>query len=135
MQKARWIKILTLSSFLLFITTFILYRSGQLDAWFESEALAIQTSHNGGSIADNAIDTTKPTAPDTTKRLLMSSSKSIVLAEPPKRYKDTVAQKKKIDSIRRRMIMMSSSKSGIIFTPDTSKSNHGDTIKYRKQKQ
>ena len=136
MKKSPWIKALTLSSFLLFITAFVLYRSGKLDTWFDKEEPSIQTSHNGGSIADNTMDTTKPVVPDTTPRLMMSSSKSMVLTDKSKRYKDTIGLKKKVDSIKRETILMSSSKSGIIFKPlsvnmDSVKT---DTAKPRKQK-
>lgn len=136
MKKATWIKALTLSSFLLFITTFVLYRSGKLDTWFDKEEPSIQTSPNGGTIADNTIDTAKPVVPDTTRRLMMPSSKSIVLTDKAKRNKDTIGLKKRIDSIRRETILMSSSKSGIIFKPLSVKTDSvkTDTTRLHKQK-
>lgn len=137
MKKSPWIKALTIGCFLLFITTFVLYRSGQLDAWLDNEKPSIQTSPNGSNIAANTIDTTKPATPDSTQqRIMMSSSKSMVLIEKPSIFKNTLRLKKRLDSMKRETIMMSSSKSGIIFKPvKLSDSIKTDTAKLRLQKQ
>jgi hypothetical protein len=136
MKKSPWLKAFTLSSFLLFITAFVLYRSGELDAWFDKEEPSIQTSHNGVTIADNTMDTTKPVVTDTARRLMMPSSKSMILTDKAKRNKDTIGLKKRIDSIKRETILMSSSKSGIIFKPLSVKmdSVKTDTASVHKQK-
>jgi hypothetical protein len=76
MKPAVFIKGLTLFSFILLISTFLLYRAGKFNAYLFDEEPVIQISHNGGKIL-----TTRITGYDSIKQTRLSSSKSLVLTD------------------------------------------------------
>jgi len=117
MIRSKFIKALTLFSFISFLTAFLLYRTGYFDPYTTVEDPALQTSHNGGTITpakpDSLVTMYKL---DSAQMLRLSSSKSIVLVDKNPIIFPTIKQPKK-SVYTEKPIMWSGSKSGIIFTP------------------
>lgn len=91
MKRSIFIKGLTLTCFLGLLISFVVYKSGGLDGYINSD---LQTSPNGGALTASAKDTTKKKDKPKPR---MSGSKSMVIMDED--------------------VRMSSSKSGIVFTP------------------
>lgn len=120
MQKSKFVKALALSSSMVLVTTFLLYRAGKLDSLFSSQEPAMQTSPNGGAMASNQVDTL-PIKKDTAQKTMLPSSKVLILTDK-KKYEitDTSKKKPKAKPINpKRTTIMSSSKSAYMFEPET----------------
>ena len=76
MKFRLFIKVITVLSFILLISSFLLYRTGKLNSWLINNEPIIQTSHNGGKVY--VIRTTNY---DTIIPSRLSSSKSLVLTD------------------------------------------------------
>ena len=133
MGRSKFIKALTLFSFISFIIAFLLYRTGSFDSYITVVDPSLQTSPNGG-----AIKTAKPdslvTLPemDSIQKLRMFSSKSMVLVdEKTPLFLPTKPKRKPVYTAP--PVRMSSSKSGIIFPPSRIKLTI-DSIKFDLEK-
>jgi len=116
MGRSKFIKALTLFSFISFLTAFLLYRTGYFDDDVTVEDRSLQTSHNGGIITPAKADSlaTLPEV-DSAERLRMFSSKSMVLTDKKIKFPSTIKPMKK--PVYTQPIMWSGSKSGVVFPP------------------
>lgn len=117
MKKNHLIKGLTLLTFVLLLSVFILYR---MDVWNPTSTIP-EKQLIINSLTDNTAntairDTITPLRFDSNRRTLMSSSKSLVVMKEQNPYLDSVL-KRKGDSLSKKKWMMSSSKSAIIIKP------------------
>lgn len=136
MRPASIRKLLALSSFILLISLFVLYRSGGLGSIISPNTNPVQTSPNGGAVNNTTTDTTRKGKTDSVERLRMPSSKLLVLTDEP-RLKSRDKKKNKPDSTtRERPVRMPGSKSGLIvdrsaFKADTTLKKDSATLKQR----
>lgn len=120
MKKSKFIKGLTLLSFVFFITFFLLYRVGKFDSYLSNKNPSLQASPNGGAINSMLIDTLPKI--DSSERVMLSSTKSVIVINLKKySFFDTLKKKKPrvvyVDPTKTKEVRMSSSKSGKIFSP------------------
>ena len=99
MLQSKLIKGSTLFSFLFFIATFLLYRTGKLDGFFFNDESSLQSSSNGGAVNLNRRDSLIKKDSIEKKLLIDPVYRSMLLLDQPNRE------------------MMSSSKSAIVFIP------------------
>jgi hypothetical protein len=140
MTNAFFRKVITLLSSLSLVTLFLLYRVGTFDTLNNSPVL--QSSHNGGSINQSTIDTTK-LKKDSNSPMMLPSSKVIILTDKKPTFIDSLEKKPaKIKYTKGESEILSSSKSAIIFKPEkTTKINPDsfnlkrDTLKPEKKKE
>jgi hypothetical protein len=127
MKYPKFIKPLTLTGFIFLITIFLFYRTGKFDVYLTAEKTSLQTSHNGGTI--------KPDKIDSTQKLRFSSSKVLILTDKKPLLFDTTKIKKKPDSLElKKLYLMSGSKSGAIFTTPLLSNNIDSLFKLYKPK-
>ncbi len=135
MKHSKFIKAITLLSFVFFITLFLLYRTGKFDAFLSNEESPLQTFNDNISHSSK-IDTLIPKK-DSSQRLMFPSSKSIVLSDKRIGLRDSLYKKNQSTPFKRKKseLMMSSSKSGTIIKPIPFKKDKDsiriDTISYK----
>jgi hypothetical protein len=91
MKKAPFIKVLTLSGFVVLIALFLLYRTGHLDGYMPGKKVQAKVD----STKLKTRDTLHLTEKDSMELLMMSSSKSIIITDPPKMAADSNKVKRK----------------------------------------
>lgn len=129
-------KVFAVSSFVLLISLFVLYRSGSPGTIFSTNSSPVQTSPNGGAVNNTKIDSTAKEKPDSLPRLRMPSSKMMTLIPEPT-FKQSAKAKEKPDSISNAgRIRMFGSKSAIIadramFKADTTVKRDSAIIKQK----
>ena len=120
MNSGFFFKGLTLLGFVLLLTTFLLYRTGNFDVIIKNGLSPLQTSPNGAAINAAKADTLKPKN-DTLEKLRLSSSKSIILIEKKPTYFDSIKNKYKRGNNKvKERELLPGSKSAYIFRPRSS---------------
>jgi hypothetical protein len=85
MKKMPFIKVLTLSGFVVLIALFLLYRTGHLEDYMPDKKVQAKAD----STKLKTTDTGRVAEKDSMELLMMSSSKSIIITDPPKRAADS----------------------------------------------
>ena len=130
MTNAFFRKVITLLSSLSLVTLFLLYRVGTFDTL--NNLPALQSSHNGGSINQSTIDTTK-LKKDSNKPMMLPSSKVIILTDKKPTIIDSLEKKPaKNKYTKGESEILSSSKSAIIFKPEKTTKNNPDSFNLKR---
>ena len=120
MTRAKTIRWITLTSFCLLLTAFILYRTGRLNKYLFNDPPKVLRTIDTTTNADSAIRQTVSIDGfyiDTIE--LMHSSKSAPIAYPikPEFHLPDISELAAEDSMRRELMLFSGSKSGPVFGP------------------
>ena len=130
MRQSKLIKGVTLFSFLILITTFLLHRVGKFDTIPTNERSSLQTSCSEGIINTSQGDTLGPKN-DSLQKLMLPSSKVVILTDKKYSFPDSTKKKTRTSYPRPKKVeMMSSSKSGIIFKPGHDIKFNPDSLSY-----
>lgn len=99
MQRSKFVKTVTLASFVSWIILFLFYRSGKLDGYLPGSNSPADASVNANTIIAPKPDSV-PVKLDSTPMSLISSSKSIIIIRPAKNKKNDSTKKKIPDSLK-----------------------------------